>query len=208
MLPRVTYIIVRPTSAWLNRRHEYNAEAIEGKFRVKYVENIVKVSVDKGVASYFLRGISPSSSGTSFRSERFASPLLWSWSSASSLQCVLVCTECSFFRHRLVSYSDHATNDHNFKADIPFFGRKPNNSCFDFHVFRDGAACVHTVHQSIQKYISMRLKSLSRCWRHHVYSYCPVGGCFTRITHVGCYVHAKPPCQHAAFYNEHVLRTA
>lgn len=44
-----SHIIVRPTSAGLNWRHETNSDPIEGKFFVKYIEKFVKVSVDTTV---------------------------------------------------------------------------------------------------------------------------------------------------------------
>lgn len=44
-----SHIVVKPTSAGLNWRHESNVATIEGKFLVKYVEKFVKVSVDSSV---------------------------------------------------------------------------------------------------------------------------------------------------------------
>lgn len=44
-----SHIVVRPTSAGLNWRHDTDADSIEGKFLVKYVEKFVKVSVDSSV---------------------------------------------------------------------------------------------------------------------------------------------------------------
>ena len=51
-----SHIIVRPTSAGLNWRHETNSEAIEGKFLVKYVDKFVKVSVDTSVELFLKQG--------------------------------------------------------------------------------------------------------------------------------------------------------
>lgn len=44
-----SHIIVKPTSAGLNWRHETNSATIEGNFLVKYVEKFSKISVDASV---------------------------------------------------------------------------------------------------------------------------------------------------------------